>query len=101
MLFLCDISVDDRGLSLPQLFDLWEKEADAALHAKAAGLIKSIYKVVGQRRVFTIIEAPSHDMIDDIAMAKLPMAHHLKFNSVVPIREYEDFAKSLKKRFAD
>ena len=101
MLFLADISIDDRGLSLPQLFDLWEKEAEAALQAKAAGLIKSIYKAVGQRRVFVIIEAPNHDMIDDIAMAKLPMAHHLKVNSVTPIREYENFAQSLKKRFAD
>lgn len=101
MLFLADISVDDRGQSLTELFDLWEKEADAALQAKSAGLIKSIYKVVGQRRVFAVIDAPSHDVIDDIAMAKLPMAHHLKFNSVMPIREYENFAKSLKNRFAD
>ena len=101
MLFFADISVDDRGLDLNQLFDLWEKEAEAALHAKAGGLIKSIYKVVGQRRVFAIVDAPNHDMIDDIVMAKLPMAHHLKVNSVVPIRKYENFAHSLKKRFAD
>lgn len=101
MLYMLDINVEDRGLSLEQLFDLWEQEADAALQAKEGGLIKSIFKVVGQRRVIAIVDPADHDMADDILMAKLPMAHHLKVNSVTPIREYESFAASLKKRFAD
>ena len=100
MLYLADISVDDRGLPLDELFDNWEKEAEAALGAMDAGLIKHLFKFVGDRRVMAIIEIDSHDMLDDILTAGLPMAHHLKFNEVAPIREYKNFAEALKSRFA-
>jgi len=98
---MLDISVDDRGLSLDALFDIWEQEADAALAAKEQGLIKHIFKLVGERRVVPIVDAPDHDTLDDILTAKLPLAHHLKFNEVAPVREYASFAASLKKRFAN
>jgi len=101
MLFLLDINVDDRGLGLEELFDLWEKEADAALQAKEGGLIRHLFKVVGQRRVIAVIESDDADMVDDILMAKLPMAHNLSIDGVMPIREYASFAASLKKRFTD
>jgi len=101
MLYMLDINVEDRGLSLDALFDVWEQEADAALSAKEAGLIQYIFKTVGQRRVFVVVNVDSHDVLDDILTAKLPLAHHLRINDVVPIRAYENFVASLKKRFVD
>jgi len=49
-----------------------------------AGLIKVAYKVVGQRRVVGIIHVDSHDEMDRILMAGLPMAHVLEWEEVLP-----------------
>ena len=100
MLYMADISIDPKNLSIDELWDLWEQEVAAARGATEAGLIKGLYKVVGQRRVIAIIEAPDHDMLDRIAMAGLPMAHNLVFNSVTPIREYESFGQDIDNRWA-
>jgi hypothetical protein len=40
-----------------------------------AGKIKNLYKVSGQRRVMGVIDAESHDELDQIMMAGRPMAH--------------------------
>ena len=100
MLYMADISVDAKDLELDELWDLWEKEVAAARGATEAGIIKALYKVVGQRRVIGIIEAPDHDMLDRIAMAGLPMANYLVFNSVTPLREYESFGQDIDNRWA-
>lgn len=99
MLFFVKVRVTPRELSPDELWDLWEKEAEAALQAKAAGAIVTLYKVVGQRRVIGIVDAPSHDDLDRIFMAGLPMAHYLEFEEIVPIRRYEDFADDIKRRW--
>ena len=47
-----------------------------------------------------IIEAPDHDTLDRIAMAGLPMANYLVFNSVTPLRKYESFGQDIDNRWA-
>jgi len=56
---------------------IWEKEADVTLKAKAEGRIVALYKVVGQRRVLIVIDVESHDEIDQALMAVMPLAHTL------------------------
>jgi len=78
---MVDISIEAGHMELDDLRDLWEKEVAAARGAMESGLVKSLYKVVGQRRVVGILEADDHDMLDRIAVAGLPMANYLVFNS--------------------
>ncbi|MBI4446395.1 MAG: translational initiation factor [Acidobacteria bacterium] len=99
MLFFVNSRVDPKGMSPEELWDLWDREADAALPAKAAGKLLAAYKVSGQRRVIAILNVDSHDELDQILMSALPMAHHLEFEEVLPVREYEKFAADVKRRW--
>jgi muconolactone D-isomerase len=99
MLFLLDIRVDPKDMSIDELWDIWEKEADAALGAMEAGKIVGAYKVSGQRRVIAVVDAESHDELDRICMAGLPMAHYLEFAEVLPVRDYKSFAADVKNRW--
>jgi hypothetical protein len=47
MLYYLKVRVDYQRLTPEELWEQWEKEADAALRAKAAGSIVALYKVVG------------------------------------------------------
>ena len=100
MLYFFKVRVDHASLTADELWDLWEKEADAAEGAVAAGKIKNVYKVSGQRRVIGFIEADSHDELDQIFMAALPMAHVLEFEEITPVREYTAFAADVRKRWS-
>lgn len=99
MLFFVKVRVDHKGISLDQLWNLWEKEAEGAKGAMAAGKVVALYKVAGQRRVIGILNMDSHDEMDRVLMAGLPMAHHLEFEEILPVREYEKFADDLKRRW--
>ncbi|MEE9325074.1 MAG: muconolactone Delta-isomerase family protein [Dehalococcoidia bacterium] len=99
MLFFVKVRVEPKEMSQDELWALWEKEADAALAAKAAGKVVAIYKVSGQRRVLGIVDVDSHDEIDRILMAGLPMAHYLEIEEILPLRAYEAFADDLKRRW--
>ena len=99
MLFFVNVRIEPKDLSIEKLWDLWEKEAEAAIGAKAAGKIVNLWKVSGQRRVLAIVDVDSHDEMDQIFMAALPMAHHLEFEQILPVREYEKFAADIKKRW--
>lgn len=99
MLFFVKVRVDTKHLSQDELWALWEKEAAAALQAKHAGKVVALYKVSGQRRVVGIVNVESHDELDRIFMAALPMAHHLEIEEVLPVREYEKFAADIQTRW--
>ena len=99
MLFFVKVRVEPKSLSLDELWDHWEKEAEAALAAKDAGKVVALYKVSGQRRVVGIVNVESHDELDRIFMAALPMAHYLEIEEVLPVRPYEHFAEDLKRRW--
>ncbi len=99
MLFLFKVRVEPKDMSLDDLWDIWEKEAETALSAKKAGKIVALYKVSGQRRVIGVLDVESHDELDQILMSALPMAHHLEFEEILPVRPYENFAEDVKKRW--
>lgn len=99
MQFFIKVRVDPKGMSLDDLWNSWEKEAEAAMGAKAAGKVAALYKVCGQRRVVGILNVESHDELDRIIMAGLPMAHYLEIEEVLPVREYEHFADDVKRRW--
>jgi muconolactone delta-isomerase len=99
MLFFVNVRIDPKGLSLEELWDVWEKEAHAAIAAKAAGKIVNLWKVAGQRRVLAVLDVESHDEMDRIFMAALPLAHNLEFEQILPIREYERFAADVGARW--
>lgn len=86
-------------MSSEELWRQWEKEADAALGAKAAGKVAALYKVAGQRQVVGVLKVDSPDELDRILMAGLPMAHYLEFEEILPVREYESFANDVKRRW--
>lgn len=99
MLFFIKVRVEPKDMSIDELWEIWEKEAEAALGAKDAGKVVSLYKVSGQRRVVGIVDVESHDELDRILMSGLPMAHYLEFEEVLPVRAYEDFADDVKRRW--
>jgi hypothetical protein len=47
MLDFVDIKVGPKGLSLDELWEVWEEETKAALGAMEAGKIVALYKVSG------------------------------------------------------
>ncbi|MBF0608487.1 MAG: muconolactone Delta-isomerase family protein [Candidatus Magnetobacterium sp. LHC-1] len=99
MLYFVKVRVEPGEMSLDKLWELWDIEAKAALGAVSAGKIAAIYKVVGQRRVVCFIDAGSHDELDRILMAGLPMAQYLEIEEILPVRPYENFAADLSRRW--
>ena len=67
--------------------------------AKQAGMLPTLYKVAGQRRVVGVLDAESPDELDRIFVAGLPMAHVLDFVEIVPVRPYEAFAADVRARW--
>ena len=103
MLFFLDIHLNPKALdiTLDELWEIWAKESEAAAGAKEAGLVAGLYKVAGQRRVLALLDVESHDQLDQILMAGLPMAHLLDVREVSPVRAYESFAADVKRKFAE
>lgn len=99
MLVYVDIRVNPKDMSFDELWDAWEEETKAALRAKEAGKLVAAYKVSGQRRVLAILDVDSHDELDRILMAGLPLAHKLEIAEVLPVREYESFAEDVRSRW--
>ena len=98
MLVFVDIRVNPKDMSIDELWDIWEEEAKAALEAMEAGKIVALYKISGQRRVVGVMDVESHDELDQILMAGLPMAHYLEIEAL-PVREYEAFASDVMQRW--
>ncbi len=99
VLYYFKVRVEPREWSFDEMWDQWDKETEAALAAKASGKMVALYKVVAQRRVIGIIDAVSHDELDQLFMAVLPIAHNLELEEVLPIREYESFASDVRRRW--
>jgi len=99
VLVFVDTKVDPKGLTLDELWEVWEEETKAALGAMEVGKIVSLYKVPGQRRVIGILDVESTDELDQITMAGLPMAEYLAFEQVLPVREYASFAEDIRQRW--
>jgi muconolactone delta-isomerase len=101
MLYFLDFHVEyPATMSQKDLFQIWAREADAAIGAKKAGAVVDLWKCVGQRRVLAIVNIDSPDILDQILM-DLPImkehGQHVRID-LVPLRRYEDFAADVKKR---
>lgn len=101
MLFLLDFNVEyPAGMSQHELFQIWAREADAALGAKDAGAVVDLWKCVGARRVVAVVNIDSHDALDQITLDLPIMKEHGQHVhiDVTPLRRYEDFAADVKER---
>ena len=86
-------------MSSQQLTEIWDREAKSALEAVAAGAIKGIWKVAGQRTVLCVLEVPESRTVDQ-ALAGLPINVEMGSNvhtTAMPIYPYEEFAEDLAK----
>ncbi|MFN3613835.1 MAG: muconolactone Delta-isomerase [Rubrimonas sp.] len=86
--------------SQQDLFRVWAEEADAALGAKGAGVVVDLWKVVGERRVFAVVNVDGPDTLDAILFDLPIMKRHGQHVQVEvkALRRYEDFAADVKKR---
>ncbi|HEX4093602.1 MAG TPA: muconolactone Delta-isomerase family protein [Trebonia sp.] len=96
MLYFFKARVVHEQLTADELWDAWE--ADATRDELGSGLIKSIYKVVGQQRVIGVFDLESHGEMDRLLMEGLTMSHVLEWEELTPVREYSDFADDVKHR---
>jgi muconolactone D-isomerase len=97
--YFLKVCVDHQRLTPNELWELCEKEADVALKAKTEGRIVAHYKVVWQPQVLIVIDVESHDEIDQVLMAVMPLAHYEELEEILPVREYERFAKDVRRRW--
>ncbi|MEM6635795.1 MAG: muconolactone Delta-isomerase family protein [Pseudomonadota bacterium] len=101
MLYRLDFKVEyDATMQQQGLLGIWAEEAEAALGAKSAGVVKDLWKLVGERKVLAIVDVESPDTLDQI-LFDLPimqkMGHHVQVD-VKSRRRYEDFASDVKDR---
>ncbi len=86
-------------MSREELFTIWLEEARAAQGAvDAGGVVTNLWKVVGQRSVFAVLDVPDHTSLDQ-ALESLPIIQ--KLGSSVDtrahaIRPYSEFAEELR-----
>ncbi len=101
MLYHLDFQVEySANMTQQDLFTIWAEEANAALGAKAKGIVLDLWKCVGMRRVIAILDVPSPDLLDQILL-DLPIMQKLGQHvqvSVTGLRQYEDFAADVKAR---
>lgn len=101
MLYHLDFRVDyPEDMNQQELFRIWSEEADAALAAKASGIVVDLWKCIGTRRVIVIVDVPTPDLLDQILL-DLPIMKQNGQNikvEVTPLRRYEDFAADVKAR---
>ncbi len=103
MLYLLDFHVEyPADMSQKQLFEIWSREADAAIGAKEAGVVVDLWKCVGERRVVAVVQVDSPDTLDQILLDLPIMKEHGQHVhvDVVPLRRYEDFAADVKSRLS-
>lgn len=85
-------------MSNQEFFGVWKQEAEAALGAVKAGVVKHIWKVAGKYDVILVITVDSADQIDEIVHS-LPI-WKLGYEYIVDLewmilRSYENWDKHL------
>ena len=61
--------VEYPGKSQEDLFNVWSKEAAAAIGAKSKGIVVDLWKSVARRQVHALLCVDSPDMLDDISLS--------------------------------
>jgi muconolactone delta-isomerase len=105
MLFMLKSHISKpEGLSNKEFYGVWLKEAEAAVAAYKAGVIKGIWKVAGKPEVVTILDVESADVLES-AMLNFPI-WKLGYSHIVNIewnvlRPYQNWYEDLKKLAVD
>ena len=63
-------------MSRQELFTIWLEEARAVQGAVDAGAVTNLWKVVGQRSLFAVLDVPDHTSLDQ-ALESLPIIQKL------------------------
>jgi muconolactone D-isomerase len=87
-------------MEIQRLWEIWDREAVAALGAMDAGAITGLWKVAGQRVVLAICEFPDAETLDR-ALAGLPIIQEMGGavrTEALPIYEYREFAAFLREQ---
>ena len=85
-------------MSREELFTIWLEEARAAQSAVDAGAVTNLWKVVGQRSVFAVLDVPDHTSLDQ-ALESLPIIQKLGSSvdtRAYAIRPYSEWAEELR-----
>jgi len=85
-------------MSREELFTIWLEEARAAQGAVDAGVVTNLWKVVGQRSVFAVLDLPDHTSLDR-ALESLPIIQKLGSSvdtRAYAIRPYSEFAEEVR-----
>ncbi|MBI4573237.1 MAG: MIase like protein [candidate division NC10 bacterium] len=91
-----------EGMPSKQFYEIWSREAEAALTGVRAGKVKALYKVSGRRTALAVVDAMDHDELDR-PLAGSPIMRELGGSvevEVLPIRPYENFAEEMKRVLA-
>jgi muconolactone delta-isomerase len=87
MLFMLKSHISKpEGLSNKEFYGVWLKEAEDAVAAYKAGVIKGIWKVAGKPEVVSILDVESADALDSAVTGILT---HSEYGAerVTPLRE--------------
>jgi muconolactone D-isomerase len=85
-------------MSREELFTIWLDEARAAQGAVEAGVVTNLWKVVGQRTIFAVLDVPDHTSLDR-ALESLPIIQKLGGSvdtRTYAIRPYSEFAEEVR-----
>ena len=101
MLFMVRFDIHQpEGMSTREFVETWDREADAALGAREAGVAPHLWKVAGERVVFAVIDVPDSESLDR-ALAGLPIVQELGGGAQTeawPIYDYGTFASDMKEQ---
>lgn len=94
-----------QNLSNKEFYGVWLKEAEAAVAAYKAGVIKAIWKVPGQTQVIAVLDVDSADTLEaavlNLPIWKLGYSHIVTSLEWTPLRPYENWYEDLKKLAAE
>jgi muconolactone delta-isomerase len=105
MLFMLKARINKpAGISNKEFYGVWLKEAEAAVAAHKAGVIKGIWKVAGNPEVVAILDVESADVLESAVLSlpiwKLGYSHMVNVEWSV-LRPYENWYEDLKKLAAE
>jgi muconolactone delta-isomerase len=105
MLFMLKSHISKpEGLSNKEFYGVWLKEAEGAVAAHKAGVIKGIWKVAGKPEVVAILDVESADALESAVLNfpfwKLGYSHIVNMEWNV-LRPYENWYEDLKKLAVD
>lgn len=102
MLFMLKAHLEKpESMAKKDFYGVWLKEAEAAVAAHKAGVIKAIWKVPGQTDVIAVLDVESADMLEAAVLSlpiwKLGYSHIVTNIEWTPLRPYENWYEDLKK----